>query len=117
MGKTIAVTGVNGYAASTLLPLLEADTDIEKIIGIDVRPWRGGFSKVEFSREDIRSPEISEILNQADIVCHLAVAGEAMYDRQASDDINICTQGNFGIKKEPRTALEFFDLIGRGERI
>lgn len=89
MGKTIAVTGVNGYAASTLLPLLEADTDIEKIIGIDVRPWRGGFSKVEFFREDIRSPEISGILNQVDIVCHLAFADEAMHDRQASDDINI----------------------------
>ena len=55
MGKIIAVTGVNGYVASTLLPLLESDTEVESIIGIDVRPWRGGIKKVTFVREDIRS--------------------------------------------------------------
>jgi len=89
MGKTIAITGVNGYAASTLLPLLEADDDIEKIIGIDVRPWRGGFSKVAFFRDDIRSPDMAEILNKADVVCHLSSAGEEVRDRQAADDIEI----------------------------
>jgi UDP-glucose 4-epimerase len=89
MGKTIAITGVNGYAASTLLPLLEADDETDKIIGIDVRPWKGGFSKIEFCHEDIRSPVMSELLNRADMLCHLSFAGEAMHDRQAADDINI----------------------------
>lgn len=95
MGKTIAITGVNGYAASTLLPLLEADDDIEKIIGIDFRPWKGGFSKVKFFREDIRSPQISELLNQADVICYLSFAGQDIHDQQAADDIHISGMKNF----------------------
>lgn len=89
MGKTIAITGVSGYAASGLLSLLEADDDIEKIIGIDVRPWKGGFSKVDFFRDDIRSPEIGDILKKADVVCHLSFAGQEVRDRQAAEHINI----------------------------
>ena len=38
MGKTIAITGVNSYFASTLLPKLQADPEIEKIIGPQARP-------------------------------------------------------------------------------
>jgi ferredoxin len=82
VGKTIAITGVNGYVASTLLPLLEAAKDIDKIIGIDVRPWKGGFSKVEFFREDVRNPGISALLEHADTVCHFSSAGEAVHNAQ-----------------------------------
>ena len=48
MGKTIAITGINSYFASTILPKLQNDPDIEKIIGIDVTPWKGGYNKVVF---------------------------------------------------------------------
>ena len=89
MGKTIAITGVNGYTASTLLPLLETADDIDKIIGIDVRPWKGGFSKVEFFREDIRVSKISGILEHTDVVCHLAAVGESVHDRRIADDIHM----------------------------
>ena len=77
MGKIIAMTGVNGYAAATLLPLMENDPEIEKIIGIDISPWKGGFSKVEFVRQDTRSPHLADILRNVEIVCHLA-PGENM---------------------------------------
>ena len=61
MGKTVAITGVNSYFALTILPRLEADPEIEQIIGIDVTPWRGGFGKVRFYKEDVRNERIAEI--------------------------------------------------------
>ena len=89
MGKTIAITGVNGYAASTILPLLESDPDIEKVIGIDSTPWRGGFKKVSFIREDIQSSRIEKIIAGADIVCHLTIADNQTNDLQAAYETHI----------------------------
>ncbi|MBW1892234.1 MAG: hypothetical protein JRI91_00865 [Deltaproteobacteria bacterium] len=37
---TIAITGINSYIAPPLLKKLEEDQDVEKIIGIDVTPWK-----------------------------------------------------------------------------
>ena len=53
MGKTVLITGINSYFAFTLLPMLDTDPDIDKIIGIDVTPWKGGFHKVDFYKTDI----------------------------------------------------------------
>ncbi len=89
MGKTVAITGVNSYFASTILPHLQADPEIEKIIGIDVTPWRGGFSKVDFHREDIRSEKIHEILKECDVLFHLAFVVGEIRDKEKTRDINI----------------------------
>jgi UDP-glucose 4-epimerase len=89
LGKTIAITGVNGYAASVLLPLLESDADVDNIIGIDIRPWKGGYKKVTFVREDIRSERMAEILKDADIVYHLAFVEDEIHKRQQFIDVNI----------------------------
>ena len=45
---TIAITGINSYFAKTVLPKLEADPEIESIIGIDVTPWKGPENKEKF---------------------------------------------------------------------
>ncbi len=94
MGTTIAITGVNGYAASTILPLLESDPDIEKIVGIDSTPWKGGFKKVSFIREKLQSSRIAEIIAGTDIVCHLAVDNDPTHDRQAAHENNIQAADN-----------------------
>ncbi len=105
MGKTIAITGVNGYAAATLLPLITADPGIEKIIGIDLSPWRGGWNKVTFVRKDIRSPGLAEILQKVDVVCHLSMseygltAGSGAGERAADGTRNLlsaCAEGGVG---------------------
>ena len=72
MGKRVAITGINSYFASTVLPRLEADPQVETIIGIDVSPWKGGFDKVTFYREDIRGEKIGDLLTGVDVLYHLA---------------------------------------------
>ena len=72
MGKRVAIAGVNGVFASAVLPRLQADADIEEIIGIDATPWRGGIEKLRFFRADVRCQPIVEILKGADVVYHFA---------------------------------------------
>jgi UDP-glucose 4-epimerase len=89
MGKTVAITGVNSYFAATLLPKLEADPAVDTIIGIDTTPWKGGYAKVKFFQEDIRSKKMTDILKGADTVFHMAFIVGEIRDKKATDDINI----------------------------
>jgi UDP-glucose 4-epimerase len=89
MGKTVAITGVNSYFASTILPRLQADPDVDRIVGIDAAPWRGGYDKVSFFREDIRSERIAEILRGADALYHLAFVVGEIRDKEKTRDINV----------------------------
>lgn len=89
MGKKIAITGVNSYFARTVLPILENDPEVEEIIGIDVRPFHGGYKKVRFYKEDIRSGKLFEILEGVDTVYHLAYIVGEIHDKEKTRDINI----------------------------
>jgi len=89
MAKTVAITGVNSYFASTLLPRLQADPDVDRIIGIDTAPWRGGHAKVDFHREDIRSEKITDLLRGADTLYHLAFVVGEIRDKEKTRDINV----------------------------
>ncbi|MDZ7295371.1 MAG: NAD-dependent epimerase/dehydratase family protein [candidate division KSB1 bacterium] len=89
MGKKIAVTGVNSYFASTLLPHLQADPTVETIVGIDITPWKGGYGKVKFVRRDIRDPGLRETLRDVDTVYHLAFIVEDLKDKAKTYDVNI----------------------------
>jgi len=89
MGKNVAITGINSYFAATLLPHLQADESIDKIIGIDYQPWKGGFSKVQFYKTDIRNASIFNILQDVDIVYHFAFIVSEINDKQEAIDINI----------------------------
>ncbi len=70
--QRIAVTGCASRFAKALLPLLEADPNIEQIIGIDLVPPTGTFSKVVFHKQDIRDPGMKETLAGCDTLVHLA---------------------------------------------
>jgi UDP-glucose 4-epimerase len=68
----IAVTGCASRFAKVLLPLLEADPNIEQIIGIDLVPPTGTYSKLVFHKQDIRDPGMKETLAGCDTLVHLA---------------------------------------------
>ena len=95
MGKTVVITGVNSYFAQSLLPILQEDSEVERIIGIDVSPWRGGYDKVEFIRKDIRDRSINDLFVDVDTVYHLAFIVGEIKDKNKTQDINI--QGSINI--------------------
>ncbi len=89
MGETVAITGVNSYFAATVLPRLQADPGVDKIIGIDVTPWKGGCRKVEFHRLDTRSETIAKVLQNVDVLYHMAFVVGEIQDKKKTRDINI----------------------------
>jgi nucleoside-diphosphate-sugar epimerase len=75
-GLTVAVTGPTGTFGFGLIPLLQADDRISRIIGIARRPFdpaEHGWAKMEYRRGDVRDPEaLREAFSDADVVVHLA---------------------------------------------
>jgi len=73
---TVAVTGPTGTFGHGLVPLLQADERIGRIIGIARRPFdpaAEGWTKMEYRRGDVREPAaLEEAFAGADVVVHLA---------------------------------------------
>lgn len=71
--RKIALTGISGYLGRVLLPLLEQDETIERVVGIDCRSLPVHPSeKVQFYLKDVRDPALEELLQGAEILVHLA---------------------------------------------
>lgn len=70
--QRVAITGCASRFAQVLLPLLEADPDIERIVGIDLVAPEGAYGKLEFHAKDIRDTGIKELFEGCDTVVHLA---------------------------------------------
>lgn len=71
--KRIAVTGISGYIGIRLLIQLEKIDEVDKIIGIDIRPPRYDSTKLVFYQQDTRLPMIDIFAdNRIDCAVHLA---------------------------------------------
>jgi nucleoside-diphosphate-sugar epimerase len=70
------VTGPTGTFGFGLLPLLEADGRVRRVVGVARRPFdpaEHGWSKLEYRRGDVREPDVlQEAFRDADVVVHLA---------------------------------------------
>jgi nucleoside-diphosphate-sugar epimerase len=75
-GLTVAVTGPTGTFGLALLPLLEDDDRVDRVIGIARRafdPAGHGWSKLEYRRGDVRDADaLRAAFEGADVVVHLA---------------------------------------------
>ena len=75
-GLTVAVTGPTGTFGFGLLPLLEADARIARVVGIARRPFEPaehGWTKLEYRRGDVRDRDaLEDAFAGADVVVHLA---------------------------------------------
>jgi nucleoside-diphosphate-sugar epimerase len=73
---TVAITGPTGTFGFGLMPLLQAETRVERIIGIARRPFdpaEHGWTKMEYRRGDVRDEDaLQEAFAGADVVVHLA---------------------------------------------
>jgi nucleoside-diphosphate-sugar epimerase len=89
---TVAVTGPTGTFGFGLMPLLQADDRIGRVVGIARRPFdpgQHGWSKMEYRRGDVRDPDaLAEAFAGADVVVHLAflIVGGA---RETTRAINV----------------------------
>ncbi len=73
---TVAVTGPTGTFGVALMPLLQEDEKVTRVIGIARRPFdpaEHGWTKMEYRRGDVRDPAaLEEGFAGADVVVHLA---------------------------------------------
>jgi nucleoside-diphosphate-sugar epimerase len=76
MTLTVAVTGPTGTFGFGLVPRLQADERVGRIVGIARRPFdpaEHGWTKMEYRQGDVRDPEALEAaFAGADVVVHLA---------------------------------------------
>ena len=73
-GQTIAITGISGYFGQVLLPYLEQDAEVGRVIGIDRRFLENDAagSKLIFHQLDLGDARVEEVLTGADVLVHLA---------------------------------------------
>jgi nucleoside-diphosphate-sugar epimerase len=91
---TVAVTGPTGTFGFGLMPLLQADDRVKRIVGIARRPFdpsEHGWTKMEYRQGDVRDPDaLEDAFRDADVVVHLAfiITGTSA-SRETIRDINV----------------------------
>src|SRR3954463_7298188 len=90
---TVAVTGPTGTFGYGLIPLLQSEQRVKRIVGIARRPFdprEHGWTKMEYRQGDVRDPEALErAFADADVVVHLAFMITGNADRATIRAINI----------------------------
>jgi nucleoside-diphosphate-sugar epimerase len=75
-GLTVAVTGPTGTFGFGLMPLLQTDARVGRVVGVARRPFdpaAHGWSKLDYRQGDVRDPgALTEAFAGADVVVHLA---------------------------------------------
>ncbi|MGY2065785.1 NAD-dependent epimerase/dehydratase family protein [Blastococcus sp. SYSU DS0619] len=92
-GLTVAVTGPTGTFGAGLVPLLQADERVDRVIGIARRPFdpaERGWTKMEYRQGDVRDPDaLREAFAGADVVVHLAFLITGNASRATTRAINV----------------------------
>jgi nucleoside-diphosphate-sugar epimerase len=92
-GLTVAVTGPTGTFGFGLVPLLQADPRVARMIGIARRPFEPaehGWTKMVYRRGDVRDRAALEAAFQdVDVVVHLAFMITGMSSGQVAHKINV----------------------------
>ncbi len=87
------VTGPTGTFGHGLMPLLQADPRVSKVIGIARRPFdpaEKGWAKLEYRQGDVRDPAaLEEAFRGADVVVHLAFMITGTASRETTRAINV----------------------------
>lgn len=98
-GLAVAVTGPTGTFGFGLIPLLQADDRIARIVGVARRPFDPavhGWTKMEYRRGDVRDPAaLTSAFDGVDVVVHLAFSIAGGSSRETAREINI--EGTLGV--------------------
>jgi nucleoside-diphosphate-sugar epimerase len=87
--QVIAITGVSGFLGQRLLPLLDANPRVDRIIGLDVRDPPRRARKLEFHRIDVLNTELTPYLRGAGAVVHLAAMLNPVLDEELFTRVNL----------------------------
>jgi UDP-glucose 4-epimerase len=91
--RVVLVTGVSRYLGAAVASLLQADPEIERVIGIDTVVPTVELGRTEFVRADIRNPLITKVIDatEVDTVVHLNVVATpiGVGGRTAMKEINV----------------------------
>jgi len=88
----IAVTGISSSLGRALVPKLQSDPTVERIIGIDVVEYPGKQDKITFIKADIRDLDsVASAIEGADVLFHMAfiVIPPKLPKRKIIYDINV----------------------------
>lgn len=92
-GLIVAVTGPTGTFGFGLIPLLQADDRVERIVGIARRPFDPsghGWTKMQYRQGDVRDPDaLRQAFEGVDVVVHLAFMITGTASRQTIRAINV----------------------------
>lgn len=90
---TIAITGPTGTFGHGLVPLLQEDPDVERVVGIARRPFdpaERGWTKMTYRQGDVRDVDaLVEAFAGADAVAHLAFIIYGTTDRATLHAVNV----------------------------
>ncbi len=90
---TVAVTGPTGTFGFGLMPLLQQDERVSRIVGIARRPFdpsQHGWTKMEYRQGDVRDQQaLEEAFRGADVVVHLAFMITGTSNRETTRAINV----------------------------
>ncbi|MDO5627673.1 MAG: NAD-dependent epimerase/dehydratase family protein [Mobilicoccus sp.] len=70
MAATVLVTGVSTYLGACVAADLAARDDVERVVGVDVRPPARALGAAEFLRADVRNPLLRRVIAGVDTVVH-----------------------------------------------
>jgi UDP-glucose 4-epimerase len=87
--SNLAITGVSGFLGQRLLRVLNADPSVRRIVGLDVRDPPRRASKLEHHRVDIAGHDLKPLLEDVDIVVHLASVVDPIADDERMERINV----------------------------
>ena len=89
----VAVTGPTGTFGFGLMPLLEADERIGRVVGVARRPFdpaAHGWTKLTYQRGDVRDlAALEQAFRSADVVVHLAFLITGTAGRSTTREINV----------------------------
>jgi nucleoside-diphosphate-sugar epimerase len=90
---TVAVTGPTGTFGFGLMPFLQADDRVTRVVGLARRPFdpaAQGWTKLEYRRGDVRdAAALEDAFGQADVVVHLAFLVMGAATGEAIRTINV----------------------------
>jgi nucleoside-diphosphate-sugar epimerase len=92
-GLTVAVTGPTGTFGFGLIPLLQADERVTRVVGIARRPFDPaayGWTKMDYRRGDVRDfAALRDAFSDADVVVHLAFLITGAASRSEIEAVNV----------------------------